>query len=142
MCFSVFCLFASIVAEFILADYGRWDAAFAVNGNKPVGFDFEGSPFGDTDFLYNEICDLRYDEVFTGMIFYKPLKEHSLVSGYEKYVTGDFVKEMRRRWKIWGRKYNKKQIDNIYNKQRTRKYDNMETLQVVIDQLVEEFEQN
>lgn len=55
-----------------LTQNGKWDAAFAACGNKSIGFDLAGTPFGEDRF------DLRpgffkkrleYKEVYTGFIF-------------------------------------------------------------------------
>lgn len=63
-----------------LIQQGKWDAAFLVMGNKPTGFDFANSPFGEDIFDYGQIPSTwgKYQDIFTGMIFYAPLKDHEL----------------------------------------------------------------
>ncbi len=93
---------------------GVWDAAFEKTGNKPVGFDFRGSPFGHTRFdlfpfdilfqLLNRNNSpsangwLRYCDVFTGFVFTHPVREQyfqTFIPGYfdgfgEEYVRRSF----------------------------------------------------
>ena len=70
---------------------GKWDKAFSLIGNKQIGFNFENSPFG------NDFCDIhpgfdksvKYKDVFTGMIFYKPLEQFIYQNGYPYMITGN-----------------------------------------------------
>ena len=58
---------------------GAWDNAFAVNGNRPVGFNLQGSPFGQDDVdmtIMRKGRRLTYQDLFTSLVFYKPLEEH------------------------------------------------------------------
>lgn len=63
---------------------GKWDAAFSVAGNTDVGFNFAGSPFGEDkfDLFYFIPKSITYKDVFTGFIFYKPLKSHIKKNGF------------------------------------------------------------
>lgn len=80
---------------------GKWDKALSVIGNKEIGFDFEGSPFGD------DFCDmhpgfnksLKYKDVFTGMIFFKPVKHFVFQHGYP-YIISGFENEYKRNYKL------------------------------------------
>jgi hypothetical protein len=60
---------------------GKWDAAFAVQGNPSIGFDFASSPFGqdEFDFFPSRKEGLTYQDVFTGFLFYEPLEKHKFV---------------------------------------------------------------
>jgi hypothetical protein len=62
---------------------GKWDAAFSVAGDPAVGFDFAGSPFGADAFDHFPVAreDLTYQDVFTGFVFYVPLRDHKYVYG-------------------------------------------------------------
>jgi len=62
---------------------GKWDAAFKAAGNKNAGFNFDGSPFGSDAFDYFSFYPhpYRYQNIFTGYIFYKPLEEHIQMMG-------------------------------------------------------------
>ncbi len=59
---------------------GRWDAAFERAGNRPVGFDIAGSPFGADD--VGEPPDggqgATYEQQLTGIVFDRPLSEAEL----------------------------------------------------------------
>ncbi|MBQ3732576.1 MAG: RDD family protein [Bacteroidales bacterium] len=57
---------------------GKWEAAFRSLQYQPVGFDLEGTVFGDDYFdLYNYWCyhAFRYQDIFTGIVFYTPAGE-------------------------------------------------------------------
>ena len=70
---------------------GKWDAAFTMLGNPTAGFDFVNSPFGNDNFdaFIKTSSNLKYKDVFTGFIFYKPLEEHILKHGF-LYEFDDF----------------------------------------------------
>jgi hypothetical protein len=62
---------------------GKWDRAFEENKNRPIGFDFKGSPFGNDDFDYLPmVTNLKYEDVFTGFIFNKPIFEWKIDNYY------------------------------------------------------------
>ncbi len=69
---------------------GKWDRAFELVGNPEKGFDFKGSPFGedvfDAGFFSKQ--SLRYQDVFTGFIFYKPLSKHIERNGFPHEFDG------------------------------------------------------
>ena len=59
-----------------LSNNGKWDSAFAVCDNKSVGFDLDGTIFGDDTFdLFSAKTDRTFKEVYNGFIFYKPASE-------------------------------------------------------------------
>jgi hypothetical protein len=70
---------------------GKWETAFAMLDNPNVGFNFGGSPFGNDRFdaAVFRTPSLKYEDVFTGFIFYKPLSDHIVKYGFpfefEKY---------------------------------------------------------
>jgi hypothetical protein len=69
-------------AVFTAFQQGKWDAAFAVLGNPNVGFDFKGSPLGEDGFDFWPFPNrLRYQDVFTGFVFFQPLAAHRMSSG-------------------------------------------------------------
>ena len=83
---------------------GNWDHYFRTAGKTDVGFDLASSPFG------GEICDLipstarekyTYGDIFTGVIYYKPIEEHLLVEGWPGFVDESFRKEFERRVSIF-----------------------------------------
>jgi hypothetical protein len=83
---------------------GMWDAAFSVTGNRDLGFDFSGSPFGADSFdLYRfdpAIAALRYEDVFDGFVFFKPIAEHRYAHGVPGLLDEAFVRELRRRFAL------------------------------------------
>ncbi len=80
---------------------GKWDAAFKLAKVEDAGFDFEGSPFGKDFFdYYKDKKNLTYQDVFTGMVFYKPLEKFVCVVGIPGVITDDYLNEHVRRIKI------------------------------------------
>ena len=91
---------------------GVWDAAFEKIGNNPLGFNFQGSPFGICYFdlypfdvifqpLRKNNCpssdgSLRYRDVFTGFVFTHPIKDQYFQFNPPGYYDG-FEKEYIRR---------------------------------------------
>jgi RDD family len=88
---------------------GLWDAAFEATENRPAGFDFAGSPFGEDRFdlfLYAPPVQarFRYCDVFTGFVFTHPLKDQYAETGIPGYFAG-FEPEMRRRAALVGKDF-------------------------------------
>lgn len=89
---------------------GRWDAAFEVNKTKPIGFDFENTPFGKDLFdlwQYKGALQLHgaqftgvYENWFTGFIFDRPIIEHKLSHHDPKIWDSAFKIEYGRRLNI------------------------------------------
>jgi hypothetical protein len=85
---------------------GKWDAAFEVVGNPSLGFDFRGSPFGPDYFDFYPFPtrnDLKFQDVFTGFIFYKPLKEHKFGVGIPKLCDEGYDRIVLNRIAISGK---------------------------------------
>lgn len=83
---------------------GKWDAAFAVIGDRDLGFSFAGSPFGHDRFDLFPFApnDHRYQEIFTGMVFYKAIGAHRIRLGVPGLFDDAFKKEYQRRSRIAG----------------------------------------
>jgi hypothetical protein len=83
---------------------GKWDAAFAAVGNRNVGFDFQSSPLGEDAFDYFPFVahQLRYQDVFTGLVFFKPLEAHRHSLGLPGLIDESFAEELKRRESITG----------------------------------------
>jgi len=80
---------------------GKWDKAFSISGNPNVGFNFENSPFGVDKFdglTGYSFDNLKYQDVFTGFIFYKPLDQHYKKTGFP-YMLYNFNDSLIRRAK-------------------------------------------
>jgi hypothetical protein len=103
---------------------GKWDAAFAVLGNPSTGFDFQGSPFGADEFDYFALpfpMGKKYQEVFTGYMFYKPLDEHRMAFAIPGLLDLSFADEMLKRAQIRGENRSAAQIaQEIAQSQTTR----------------------
>lgn len=72
---------------------GVWDAAFQEAGNRPVGFDLAGSPFGADSFdIYpfdpTIAARYRYRDVFTGYVFDRPIDEQFIERGIPGLYDG------------------------------------------------------
>jgi hypothetical protein len=91
---------------------GSWDKTFYLNNNKPIGFDFEDSPFGvdNFDMILNsgKRTKSTYQDIFTGMVFINPLDSFWSKTGTLPYLTHNFKEEYSRRVSIMGEK-----VDNI-----------------------------
>jgi hypothetical protein len=83
---------------------GKWDAAFAALANPSVGFDFRRSPLGEDSFDYFPFIPhhLRYQDVFTGFVFFKPLDAHHQSVGLPGLINASFGEELMRRASIIG----------------------------------------
>ena len=86
---------------------GLWDAAFWKLGNVPLGFDFKDSPFGKDPFdLHTYFAlsgNLKYESVFTGMVFYQPLSQHMVAASIPGYYDEQFKQTVLRRAKLMAR---------------------------------------
>jgi hypothetical protein len=55
---------------------GKWKAAFYHNKYQPVGFDLNETPFGNDEFdifpTFGQKINLKWQDLFTGLIFNKP----------------------------------------------------------------------
>jgi uncharacterized RDD family membrane protein YckC len=79
---------------------GVWDDSFKKVENRSIGFDFKNSPFGKDEFdLFFMPTSklLKYEDVFTGFIFYKPLEEHFTSYGFKNIIDNGFDNEILKR---------------------------------------------
>lgn len=81
---------------------GIFDTAFAMNGNKPIGFKLEGSPFGAEPFdgIYEikyKTATGSYQDNFDGYLFLAPLADEPKATPLTEVFTDEFVNEMKRR---------------------------------------------
>ncbi|MCU0918044.1 MAG: hypothetical protein MUC88_26290 [Planctomycetes bacterium] len=83
---------------------GLWDAAFWRLGDVSVGFDFAGSPFGrdlfDLHTYFTLSGNLRYEDVFTGLVFCRPLGRHMVASSIPGYYDDAFKEKVVRRARL------------------------------------------
>ncbi|MFA5541624.1 MAG: hypothetical protein WC984_08125, partial [Bacteroidales bacterium] len=68
-------------------------------GNKSIGFDFEGSPFGEDKFDMNLNYDkFKYKDIYHGFIFYKSKFDWvNWLGRYPYELEDDFIGESKRR---------------------------------------------
>ncbi|MCL2042413.1 MAG: hypothetical protein FWG84_10325 [Bacteroidales bacterium] len=76
---------------------GKWNLAFEINQNKPVGFNLENTPFGNDIFdaysLRGARTTLKYEDIFTGIIFNKPYLElNEVYHPYQLYAITQAIK--------------------------------------------------
>jgi len=83
---------------------GKWDAAFEAAGNPDLGFDFKGNAFGADHFDYFPFFnhDYKYQDIFTGFVFYKPLEKHRMLSGIPNLFDDGYDKIILERVAITG----------------------------------------
>jgi hypothetical protein len=94
---------------------GKWDKAFATNGNKPIGFCLQDSPFGQDEFDHYPYIKtgLLWKDVFDHVIFYNSTKEFTNSFGIKGLVDKDFEIELKRRYEIAEIKFSKKKVKQI-----------------------------
>ncbi len=78
---------------------GKWDAAFRYLDNPSIGFNFRGNPFGNDEFDQSTraINGVKYKDVYTGFIFYKPIEDWKCTIGIPQIITKNFKPEFIRR---------------------------------------------
>lgn len=132
-----------------LTDNGKWDAAFEVTGCKSVAFDFDDTPFGKTEFDYAYETGVTFQDIFDGIIFYKPFYEFVGAKGVPGVVDNEFSKELVKREAIVDRKFFnrlglrlfsfhfRKSSMNYYNNVTTFQCDDYESMKRQMDQWIE-----
>ena len=103
---SVYIMGLAIPKErnYTLVKNGKWDYYFEKSKKTDVGFNLSSSPFGSEEFDAippDSIQNFRYKDIFTGLIFYKPVQEHKLRTGWNGFATNEFIPELRRRITIF-----------------------------------------
>lgn len=86
---------------------GIFDAAFALNGNKPIGFRLANSPFGAEPFdgIYEikyKTATGSYQDNFDGYLFLAPTADEPKAVPLTEIFTDEFVAEMKRRASVMG----------------------------------------
>ena len=134
--------------KYSLIQNGKWDATFKYLDIENIGFDFDNTIFGNDNLDMWEIKSKhKYENVFDGFVFYKPIEEYNLVSGFDGLIPKDSEEEFFRRFEI-NLKYNenysllKKMEDTNFRKsvlkelntKREIKYPNLESLEETRDQ--------
>jgi uncharacterized RDD family membrane protein YckC len=96
---------------------GLWNDAFERLGNRPAGFDLAGTPFGQEPFdLFPWSPSLRgrlrYQDVFTGVVFVNPPAAQYFLEGIPGYYRG-WEEEIRRRAALVGPDWERKVEEEI-----------------------------
>ena len=83
---------------------GRWDVAFEQIPDSAFAFDFKSSPFGRDQFdhfvlPWNSVSSRKYEDMFTGFIFYNNLNDHTMSIGYPHMFDSDNIIKLRNREK-------------------------------------------
>lgn len=86
---------------------GIFDLAFEKNGNRPIGFKLEDSPFGREPFdgIYEikyKTATGNYADNFDGYLFLAPLKDEPKAIPLTEIFTDEFIAEMQRRATVLG----------------------------------------
>ncbi|HCE56024.1 MAG TPA: hypothetical protein DER05_13965 [Lutibacter sp.] len=82
---------------------GKWDASFEVVNKESLGFDFKNNPFGNDFFdIFPYVKhNYKYQDIFTGFVFYLPLKRHYEAWGIPNYIDDDFIDEFYNQQKFF-----------------------------------------
>ncbi len=125
-----------------LIQNGKWDASFKSLDIENIGFDFNNNIFGKDNLdMWGKNTQYKYEDAFDGFVFYRPIEEYNLVSGFDGLITKDFEKEFIRRFEInlkYKENYSllkklenkdfRKKLIKQFNTKRELKYPNLETL--------------
>ena len=121
--------------EYTVIKDGKWDAYFELSCKTDVGFNLRNTPFGQSKFDYRpNMEEYRYEDIYTGLIFYKPIHFHLLKRGWANAITDDFKPELIRRMKIMG--FDDDEIDHevkIENTERSEQYPDIDNMRKKID---------
>lgn len=129
--------------SYTIVKNGKWDHYFEVSNHTDVGFNLANSPFGLEVFDVippDSVNHLKYQDMFTGLIFYKPVHEHVLKIGWKDFATEEFIPELRRRIMLFSdamelnmtnEEIEESLLEN--NIEKTTRYSNLEALRKEID---------
>ena len=85
-------------------DGGRWDAAFAEHGNRPVALSLAESAFGRAPYLGNHVLDALPDQTmadaYDALIFLAPLEALRQSATLPGLYAADFRPELARRYRL------------------------------------------
>ncbi len=80
---------------------GTWEAAFLKANKDNLGFDFQNTPFGNDSFdMFPAENNYTYKDMFTGLIYYKPLPEWQRIYGLNNLIDKNFEQEALRRFEL------------------------------------------
>lgn len=134
------------INNYTIVQNGKWDFYFESLNKKSVGFDLNNTPFGKAAFDVippdnNGKYEYKYEEMFTGLLYYKPLKEQCLKTGWKGFASNDFLPELRRRIEIFSEAMDmnlsseqKERLMYEHNKIVCSKYPNLNSFMEMINQ--------
>jgi hypothetical protein len=61
---------------------GKWDKAFELANANKVGFDFKNTPFGQDVFDFNPFVPGRYEDIYTGFVYWEYPENHLFLGKY------------------------------------------------------------
>lgn len=94
---------ANVLINSVIIQDGKWDATFKVANNEDSGFNFQNSPFGKDHFdmwSYTE-HDNKYQDIFTGFVYYKKPEDFKLITGVDGLIDSSFIQTYKNRVKLW-----------------------------------------
>lgn len=121
---------------------GKWDAAFKVSKKEDLGFDFNGSPFGtDSLDIWPWSKQYIYQDVFTGMVYYLPIRKHIEAFGIEGFVDSAFTDELHKRILIFheiygGNKIEKAELIKAFTYEEME-YEELDRLEAIINKWID-----
>jgi hypothetical protein len=93
-----------VVYRWRRVDGGRWDRAFAANGDLPVGLTLAGSAFGRAAYLGNHALDAARGQTmadaYDALIFLAPLERLRQSAALPGLYGPDFQEELARRYRL------------------------------------------
>ena len=86
----------------VLLQHGKWDVACEQVESSAFAFDFAGSPFGKDAFdhfvlPWSPLNAKRYQDMFTGYIYYKSPSEQYISMGYSHMFDPENVEKLKER---------------------------------------------
>jgi len=118
---------------------GKWDAAFEAVGDPALGFNLRDNVFGLDYFDYFTYFkhEFKYQDIFTGYIFYKPLQEHKFLWGTPKLFADGYDKIISERMAIAEYPVALDKINDFFKRKETwveNTYENISEMILKIDQ--------
>jgi hypothetical protein len=134
---------SDIDISWIALQDGKWDAAFKVCKKDNIGFDYIGSPFGKDHFDYWSFYphNYKYQDIFTGFVYYKSPTEFTIITGVNGLVDSSFLETYKERVALWknvvGDRLGNPTLDSVifkeYNNINIAKKENIDSIALQID---------
>jgi hypothetical protein len=120
--------------------HGKWDASFKLLNKEDLGFDFQNNPFGEDSLdIWIWSKQYRYQDIFTGFVFYLPLEKHFEAFGIPGYLNNGFDDELYKRLKIfhevYGGEFSRDKVKEEFEYSESR-YDGLEQFTAEINKWI------